>query len=79
MARIAAKSQESAIGQEYNDLFIGMGRGELLPYASYYLTGFLNEKPLAKLRGDMSELGMKRQSHVKDPEDHAGALAAMES
>lgn len=77
LARIAAKSEESAIGQEYQDLFIGLGRGELLPYASYYLTGFLNEKPLAKLRNSMSELGMKRQEGVKEPEDHAGALCEM--
>ena len=77
VARIAAKTKEAEIGQEYHDLFIGLGRGELLPYASYYLTGFLNEKPLAKLRNDMGELGMKRQEGVKEPEDHAGALCEM--
>ena len=77
LALIAGKSEETAIGQEYQDLFIGLGRGELLPYASYYLTGFLNEKPLAKLRNTMSELGMKRQEGVKEPEDHAGALCEM--
>ena len=47
-ARIAAKTREADIGQEYHDLFIGLGRGELLPYASYYLTGFLNEKFLSR-------------------------------
>ncbi len=77
LARIAGKAEEASITQEYNDLFIGLGRGELLPYASYYLTGFLNEKPLAKLRNAMSELGMKRQEGVKEPEDHAGALCEM--
>ncbi len=77
VARIAAKCEEAATTQEYNDLFIGMGRGELLPYASYYLTGFLNEKPLAKLRNDMTELGIKRQEGTKEPEDHAGALCEM--
>ncbi len=77
VARIAAKTQESTIRQEYDDLFVGMGRGELLPYASYYLTGFLNEKPLAKLRNDMSELGIQRHESVKEPEDHAGALCEM--
>ena len=75
VARIAARCEEAATTQEYNDLFIGMGRGELLPYASYYLTGFLNEKPLAKLRNDMTELGIKRQEGTKEPEDHAGACA----
>lgn len=60
--------------REYNDLFIGVGRGELLPYASYYLTGFLNEKPLAELRTDMARLGFERVSGVYEPEDHLASL-----
>lgn len=63
--------------QEYFDLFIGIGQGELLPYASYYLTGFLNEKPLAKLRVDMARLGIKRAPEVKEPEDHIAAVCEM--
>ena len=63
--------------QEYFDLFIGVGRGELLPYASYYLTGFLNEKPLATLRADMAMLGIARISQVKEPEDHIASLCEM--
>ena len=43
-------------GREYNILFIGVGRGEVLPYASYYLTGFLHEKPLADLRAKCAAL-----------------------
>ena len=46
VAKIAAKTEEGAIRQEYDDLFVGIGRGEVLPYASYYLTGFLNENRL---------------------------------
>ena len=78
-ARIAGKSSPETIEQEYHDLFIGIGRGELLPYASYYLTGFLNEKPLAKLRNDMSALGIERRAAVKEPEDHIAALCEMMS
>lgn len=63
--------------QEYQDLFIGVGRGELVPYGSYYLTGFLNEKPLARLRNDMAPLGIARSAGSKEPEDHAGALMDM--
>ena len=49
----AAKNADAAdLEREYFDLFIGVGRGELLPYASYYLTGFLHERPLARLRQD---------------------------
>lgn len=58
----------------YHDLFIGLVRGELLPYASYYLTGFLHEKPLAKLRMSLKDLGIEREPDVKEPEDHIAAL-----
>lgn len=68
-----------AAEREYNALFIGLGRGELLPYASYYLTGFLNEKPLARLRGHMNELGIERNPDVKEPEDHIATLCEMMS
>lgn len=74
LARIAAKLTPAAAGEEYDALFIGLGRGELVPYGSYYLTGFLNEKPLAKLRGDMAALGLVRADHVKEPEDHIASL-----
>jgi TorA maturation chaperone TorD len=63
--------------QEYFDLFIGIGQGELLPYASYYLTGFLHEKPLARLRGDMAKLQIERADEVSEPEDHIAALCEM--
>lgn len=67
-------SDATSYGQEYHDLFIGVGRGELLPFASYYLTGFLNEKPLAELRADLDELGFERAMGVSEPEDHIAAL-----
>lgn len=67
-------ADQSAFGHEYHDLFIGVGRGELLPFASYYLTGFLNEKPLAELRADLDELGFERAMGVSEPEDHIAAL-----
>lgn len=67
-------SDDAKLEREYHDLFIGVGRGELLPYASYYLTGFLNEKPLAELRSDMARLGFTRPQDVKEPEDHIASL-----
>ncbi|MGB7285759.1 MAG: molecular chaperone TorD family protein, partial [Salaquimonas sp.] len=74
----AAKTADLKVAkQEYQDLFIGVGRGELLPFGSYYLTGFLNEKPLSRLRNDMASLGIERDPSVKEPEDHAGALMDM--
>ncbi len=62
------------VGREYFDLFVGLGRGELLPYASYYLTGFLYERPLARLRGDLKRLGIEQTEGQSEPEDHAAIL-----
>lgn len=77
LGRLARGVGAEEVAREYHDLFIGVGRGELLPYGSYYLTGFLNEKPLAKLRGRMAELGIERDPSVKEPEDHVAALMDM--
>jgi TorA maturation chaperone TorD len=51
-----------------------MGRGELRPFGSWYLTGFLMEKPLGRLRDDLAMLGYQRQEGVTEPEDHVAAL-----
>ena len=77
LARVAKVSRPKSVSSEYNALFIGLGRGELLPYASYYLTGFLNEKPLAALRADMAALGVTRASNVFEPEDNIASLLEM--
>lgn len=77
LSRIAKASSDIAARREYNALFIGVGRGELLPYASYYMTGFLNEKPLAALRADMGRLGLARADNVFEPEDNIASLCEM--
>ena len=77
LARIASLSKPKTVESEFNALFIGLGRGELLPYASYYLTGFLNEKPLATLRRDMAVRGMTRAENVYEPEDNIASLMEM--
>lgn len=74
LAMAAERTTREAVDDEYHALFIGIGRGELVPYASWYLTGFLMERPLAQLRQDLKVLGFERQEDVKEPEDHAGAL-----
>lgn len=74
LARAAAAALNQPIHREYFDLFIGVGRGELLPYASYYLTGFLHERPLAKLREDMNRLGIARAEGHAEPEDHIATV-----
>ncbi|WP_108858847.1 molecular chaperone [Ruegeria sp. Alg231-54] len=77
MARVAKVTKPAAAEREFNALFIGLGRGELLPYASFYLTGFLNEKPLAQLRNDMAMRGITRSRNVFEPEDNIASLMEM--
>lgn len=70
----AGRSSPAELAEEHHDLFIGVGRGELVPYGSWYMTGFLMEQPLARLRDELRLLGFERQAGVKEPEDHAAAL-----
>lgn len=70
----ASTSTPDSVDDEFHALFIGLGRGELVPYASWYLTGYLMEKPLGRLRDDLAALGFQRQEGVTEPEDHVAAL-----
>ncbi|MEI7805701.1 MAG: Cro/CI family transcriptional regulator [Hyphomicrobiales bacterium] len=79
LAEAAAKTSVELVEREYFDLFIGIGRGEILPYASYYLTGFLHERPLARLRDDLIPLGIERVAGNYEPEDHAATLCEIMS
>ena len=74
VAEAAKNARVERVEQEFFDLFIGVGRGELLPYGSFYLTGFLHERPLARLREDLARFGIDRAEGVAEPEDHAGIL-----
>src|SRR5262245_30539510 len=74
LGEAAARLDVETVGREYFDLFVGVGRGELLPYGSYYLTGFLYERPLARLRGDLKRLGIERANGQSEPEDSAATL-----
>jgi TorA maturation chaperone TorD len=70
----ASTSRADAVDDEFHALFIGIGRGELVPYGSWYLTGYLMERPLGRLRDDLAALGFQRQEGVTEPEDHVAAL-----
>jgi TorA maturation chaperone TorD len=74
LAQAADNASVERIAREYFALFVGVGRGELLPYGSYYLTGFLNERPLARLREDLRAHGIERAEGQVEPEDHAVTL-----
>jgi len=74
LAAAATAADHGAVSKEFFALFIGVGRGELLPYASYYLTGFLHERPLARVREDLDALGIERAGISREPEDHIAIL-----
>lgn len=79
LAEAAEGTTAEKVEREYFDLFIGLGRGELMPYGSYYLTGFLLERPLARLRDDLAKIGIARAEGIVEPEDHAGILCEIMS
>lgn len=74
LALASRHSSAESLRDEYHALFIGLGRGELVPYGSWYQTGFLMEKPLGLLRADLARLGFERADDVHEPEDHIAAL-----
>jgi TorA maturation chaperone TorD len=74
LAEAAARTDSKRLEREYFDLFVGVGRGELLPYASYYRTGFLHGRPLAQLREVLRRIGVERAESLTEPEDHAAIL-----
>jgi len=71
----AAAADPEALAQEFQDLFVGVGSGEVMAYGSWHLTGFLMEQPLARLRDDLAQLGLSRLQSAAEPEDHIAALA----
>ncbi len=71
----ASAADPEALAQEFQDLFVGVGSGEVMAYGSWHLTGFLMEEPLARLRDDLAQLGLSRLQSAAEPEDHIAALA----
>ena len=74
LGEAASRINEESVGREYFDLFIGLGRGLLSPYASHYLTGALYGRPLARLREALQHLGIEKAAERSEPEDHAAIL-----
>lgn len=74
LAVSAGKADVQDVQREFFEIFVGVGRGELLPYASFYQAGFLNERPLAEVRADLARLGVARAEGRFEPEDHIALL-----
>lgn len=74
LATAAQATDQDRASQEYFNLFIGVGRGDVLPYASFYRTGFLHARPLSQMRADLARFGFVRDPAVFEPEDHIGTM-----
>lgn len=72
---LAREMDDAAISREYNDLFGGVGKPEVHLFGSHYLSGFLNEKPLAQLRNTLAGLGLAREESMWETEDHIAYLS----
>jgi TorA maturation chaperone TorD len=70
----ARAMDDAAIAAEYNALFGGVGKPEVYLFGSHYLSGFLNEKPLAALRTELAALGLERDESMPETEDHIAYL-----
>lgn len=67
-------AQAEPVREEYEALFVGVGKPEVMLYGSFYLSGFLMEKPLAELRTDLAMLGLQRDQSIPESEDHIASL-----
>lgn len=74
LAAACRQARAGSVRDEYEALFIGVGKPELMLYGSFYLSGFLMEKPLAALRTDLAGLGLQRDDRIPESEDHIASL-----
>jgi len=79
LVKLSKQIDPETIEREFQKLFIGLGEGELVPYGSYYLSGFLHERPLARLRADLRRLGIERNTSYAEPEDGMASLCEIMS
>lgn len=75
LGKAAAQSDCTTVAEEFDRLFVSVGRQEVMVYGSFYQTGFLMEEPLAELRDDLAALGLGRRAGIAETEDHIAALA----
>lgn len=74
LQQAAAQADAEAVKDEFDAAFIGTGRQPVMLYGSFYVAGFLHEKPLAYLRDDLTKMGLARRGDRHESEDHVSAL-----
>ncbi len=73
-ARACAQADAGAVREEFDTAFLGVGKADVIPYASYHLGGYLNDRPLVELREHLAGLGLSRRADIGETEDHLSAL-----
>lgn len=73
-ARACGQADAAAVREEFDTAFLGVGKADVIPYASYHLSGFLNDRPLVELREHLAALGLARRADIGETEDHLSAL-----
>ena len=74
LRQAAVNADVEAVKDVFDTAFIGTGRQPVMLYGSFFLTGFLNEKPLAQLRDELTKMGLARSENRHETEDHISAL-----
>ena len=74
LQQAAAQTDAEAVKEEFETAFIGTGRQPVMLYGSFYVAGFLHDKPLALLRDDLTKMGIARRGDRHESEDHVSAL-----
>jgi len=74
----SAVMDEEAVDEEYETLFVGMGKAKVSIYAGWYTGASAVDHPRVRIVEDLAALGLAQSSGVSEPEDHfAGLLDAM--
>lgn len=74
LSAASAVVTHDALVEEYETVFVGVGRPPVILYGSFYIAGFMMEKPLAELRDDLAKMGFLRNAEVRESEDHLAAV-----
>ena len=69
----SATAGAEAVGEEFQAMFVGVGRSEVSPYASHYL-GPQSGRPLAEIRAVLDGLGLARKAESSEFEDHLSVM-----
>ena len=74
LLEIVGQHDDAVVRQEYDRLFGGVGKPEVYLFGSHYLSGFLNDRPVVRLRDSLQELGLARDPGMTETEDHVACL-----